>query len=316
MKKILVSMLAVATFAACSHDSEVVNIPQGDTPMEFGTGIAVTRVAADATTFEDEDLIKVVGFVAAAAPTAYTDALFAENFKYNLTETKFASDASPSAAYWQLLGKHHFYAYYPNTVAVPAADGTDVTLPAPAATGMASEVLWANVEDITFNGQDGFTKPALTFARKLAKVRFRVQFDDGYSDATLKLNKISFTATKQGAATMNLFTGVVTPVTGNVTFAPAAGDEAIAAYAAAPAKDATDYNALAWAPMLYATTDAVSAMTVTINNQDIPVSGLTGFTVAEGQITYVLLTVKRTGIEFTATINAWTEGAGGSGDVQ
>lgn len=316
-------------------------------------------IAESATKFAISDAIEVVGYKGATgAPTAYGTPFMEETFLYGLdeetgakelfmldkTSTSYTDDiAGEGANEWPVAYKwvdtnndYYFYAYYPKADGSIAHDGTGrrskeiVNLPVPEATseGLTDEVLWATTGKVTY--AEGMSTPSLTFQRKLSKVRFRVQFNavnlpDGIKESDYTLENISFVATKQVAAlelltgTMRITDAEVAPTTYTLA---TAGTEEIQAFNQVPVKNAADYNALEFAPLLYGGSNVVlSDLHVTISGNPIRVTlkDQTKFRVEEGKITYVLLTMEPTPagpvIEFKASIEEWGTLDGGEGTI-
>lgn len=338
MKKILMSVLAISVLAACNNNDDAANpAPEAAGMVGFNTAISGSAqsraIVESATAFTTGDKVAVVGYKElSAAPASETAFMADEPFVaaaggklvLDPTSTTYTGNSNkwPTDYYWNTgYNDYYFYAYYPTTLSRTDATITLPTVPA-TSEGIADEVLWSKLEGFTYSSTPSGN--TMTFKRKLAKVRFRVQFAATIPSETVttdyKVENISFKALNQ-AATMDLFSGDLTLAANEVTYTLATeADYQVDDNKTTPVKDATDYAAAAFAPLIYAGTGVeLSDLKVKVSGVefDVTLSTPAQFAVEEGKITYVVLSLTPGGlIEFTdCTIEAWGEVDGGDGSI-
>lgn len=331
MKKLMISMLAMAAMVSCTNEIENPDQPQVNqnepTPIEFGSSILAvqTKAAKTGTAFSDNEIIGIIGFKGDAAPNADYSSPFMDNISFTYATNKFAT--TNASAVWERNATHHFYAYYPlatttETNGYKYTAGTASVAPTVSVTvqtgeeGVKQDLLWSNLTSKKFTGAStefSADKMKLQFAHKLARIAFKVvKKDENVPESALKA--VSFKVDYKDAS-LNLITGELTKGS-QITDANKISLSKTLTTAETITVDGSG-NATCgdFSPIIIPGT-AISDLTLTINEQTLTVSDLSTLTFKEGDITTVTITVNSKGVEFSAAITDWTSTGAGTGTVE
>ncbi|MBQ4278605.1 MAG: fimbrillin family protein [Rikenellaceae bacterium] len=309
MQKLLLGLRAAAALAGCSKNEEGAGDPDAKSPIVFGSGIEVKAIKTG-TQFADNDEIGIYAYKGSVPASAY-DGAFLRNAGFVFTSNAFGigtDDPNADNAYWDRGQTHNFYAYYPVATTVASATGYQlteatasaapaVTVKAKAGTGIEEDLLWARLEGQSYVAVTASGKPGLDFTHKLSRISFLVKLEAGapacsLSNVTLSLDK--------DQATLNLVSGVQAAGGAAVTLSK---DVATATAVTEAGITADDFSPIV------PTGASVTDLKLTINGEVITadVSSL-GMSLAEGMITTITVTVKKSGTVFTSKIGEWTNG--------
>lgn len=332
MKKLMISMLAMAAMVSCTNEIENPDQPQVNqnepTPIEFGSSILAvqTKAAKTGTAFSNDEHIGIIGFKGETAPSTDYSSPFMNNIDFTYATNKFT--ASDVSAVWERNATHHFYAYYPlatttETNGYKYTAGTASAAPTVSVTvqtgeeGVKQDLLWSNLTSKKFTGAStefSADKMKLQFAHKLARIAFKVvKKDANVPESALK--GISFKVDYKDAS-LNLISGELTKGSQITADADKISLSKTLTTTETISVDGAD-NATCgdFSPIIIPGT-AISNLELTINDQKLAVSDLSTLKFEGGDITTVTITVNSKGVEFSAAITDWTSVNNGTGTVE
>ena len=313
MKKLILSLAAVAALASCSQE-ESNNVPEGAldrTPITVNAGIetsVVSKAPVTGTSFKDgeSNLFRLVAYANATQtePTDFTTPYFSNNGKGDVNvNSEKGSDSQyqllpDPAQYYPTNGDYlYFYAFAPggegwtftpsatNPTATITIDGTQ-------------DIMWAKDESGIKKMQGTQTQPQLAFTHQLMQVTFKAKADESFigSDKVTKLTIKGIGRT----VTLN-------PITGDVTF----GNEDLIALDN-PTGIEIEKTAQAIAPEIMFQAKQKITLDITTANgntyQGVEVDFGTDQTDKKGYSYEVTLNFKQTMIVPTASITEWKTG--------
>lgn len=316
MKKLILSLAAVAALASCSQEegNNVPEIAQNGTPIAVSAGIetsVVTKAPVTGTAFKDGELnlFRLVAYDNAtqSKPTDFSTPYFKNSGKGDVNvNSKQGSDSKyqllpDPAQYYPADGNYlYFYAFAPGgegvwtftpnasasaTTAIITIDGTQ-------------DIMWARDETGIRKMQGTQTQPQLDFTHKLMQVTFKAQADESFtgSDKVTKLT-IKGIGTK---VTLN-------PITGTVTF----GSEDLDAYDNPTGVDIEKTAKDIVAGVMFRPSQTITLDITTANGntyQGVEVDFGTTESDKAGYSYEVILNFKQTMIVPTASITEWKTG--------
>lgn len=317
MKKLILSMAAVAALASCSNDESNV-APELDakgTPIAVTAGIETsvdTKAPVTGTAFADgaSDLFRLVAYKNATqtVPSDFSTAYFNNSGKGDVNvNSKQGTDLNyqllpDPAQYYPVEGEYlYFYAFAPG--------GEDVWTFTPNATAPTAkitingtqDIMWAKDETGIKKATSGVqSQPALNFAHKLMQVTFKAQADESFK-GTDNVTKLTINGVGT-SVTLNVKEGTITSY----------GNENLVAYTnTTGVAIETDPKVIVAGVMFKPTQN----FTITVETE----SGVKYENVAidlgdaqsdkAGYSYVVTLNFKQTMIVPTATITAWKTGA-------
>lgn len=225
MKKLILSMAAVAALASCSNDESNV-APELDakgTPIAVTAGIETsvdTKAPVTGTAFADgaSNLFRLVAYENAtqAVPSDFSTPYFKNNGKGDVNvNSKQGSDSKyqllpDPAQYYPVDGEYlYFYAFAPG--------GDDIWTFTPNATAPTAkitingsqDIMWAKDETGIAKAASGAqTQPALAFTHKLMQVTFKAQADASFTGSD-KVTKLTINGVGT-SVTLNVKNGTIT----------------------------------------------------------------------------------------------------------
>lgn len=320
MKKLMISMLAMAAMVSCTNEIENPDQPKVNendpVAITFGSsivGIQTKAVTESSTQFENDDKIKVYGYKGESSITGYLNSEFmkAVEFSYNTTTNFTATDQS---AVWERGATHHFFAVYPSTLTITEATSSaapSISITTTDNTGIADDIMYAQITGDNAIKYDGTAKTgALAFSHKLAKIKLVIKTTD--ANVKANLSKIVYTVANS-EATLDIVSGTIS----NATTAKAVSFTKDLT-SSTQELSTTDYTPEGFSPMILPT-NTVSSIVLTINGSDFKLESgnLTDVTISAGNVTTITLTVGATGVGFTSSITAWdtTTNANGTGSI-
>ena len=312
MKKLILSLAAVAALASCSQEegNKTPEIAQNGTPIAVSAGIetsVVTKAPVTGTTFTNgaSDLFRLVAYANATqnVPTNFGTPYFNNGNGDVNVNSKEGSDSQyqllpDPAQYYPSNGNYlYFYAF------APGGDGWTFTANATTPTATITidgtqDIMWAKNETGIQKMQGTQTQPQLDFTHKLMQVTFKAQADESFtgSDKVTKLT-IKGIGTK---VTLN-------PITGTVTF----GSEDLAAYDNPTGVDIEKTAKDIVAGVMFRPSQKITLDITTANGntyQGVEVDFGTTESDKAGYSYEVTLNFKQTMIVPTASITAWKTG--------
>ena len=316
MKKLILSMAAVAALASCSNDESNV-APELDakgTPIAVTAGIETsvdTKAPVTGTSFTNgaSDLFRLVAYenTTQAVPSDFSTPYFTNNGKGDVNvNSKQNGDQGyqllpDPAQYYPVDGGYlYFYAFAPGGENVWTFTPNATAPTAKITINGTQDIMWAKDETGIKKATSGVqSQPALNFAHKLMQVTFKAKADASFTGSD-KVTKLTINGVG-ASVTLNV-------VTGNVTF----GTENLVAYndaATGVAIESTAKNIVAG--VMFQPKDE---FTITVETE----SGVKYENVAidlgeteqdkAGYSYEVTLNFKQTMIVPTATITAWKTG--------
>lgn len=233
MKKLILSLAAVAALASCSQEegNKASEITQNGTPIAVNAGIetsVVTKVPVTGTAFKDGELnlFRLVAYDNAtqSKPTDFSTPYFNNSGKGDVNvNSKQGSDSKyqllpDPAQYYPVDGNYlYFYAFAPGGEGVwtftPNASAPTATITIDGS----QDIMWAMDETGIQKMQGTQSQPALNFIHKLMQVTFKAQADASFTGSD-KVTKLTIKGIGK-TVTLN-------PITGTVTF----GNEDLVAY--------------------------------------------------------------------------------------
>lgn len=232
MKKLILSLAAVAALASCSQEegNKASEIAQNGTPIAVSAGIetsVVTKAPITGTAFKDGELnlFRLVAYANAtqSAPSDFSTPYFNNSGKGDVNvNSKQGSDSKyqllpDPAQYYPSNGNYlYFYAF------APGGNGWTFTPNASAPTATITidgtqDIMWASDTKGIKKMQGTQDQPALNFTHKLMQVTFKAQADASFTGSD-KVTKLTIKGIGR-KVTLN-------PITGTVTF----GSEDLDAY--------------------------------------------------------------------------------------
>lgn len=313
MKKLILSLAAVAALASCSQEegNNVPGIAQNGTPIAVNAGIetsVVTKAPVTDTKFTDgaSDLFRLVAYAntTQSAPTDFTTPYFSNSGKGDVNvNSKQGSDSKyqllpDPAQYYPSNGNYlYFYAF------APGGNGWTFTPDASAPTATITidgtqDIMWASDTKGIKKMQGTQDQPALNFTHKLMQVTFKAQADASFTGSD-KVTKLTIKGIGK-TVTLN-------PITGDVTF----GSEDLVAYSDETGV-AIETDPVNIAPsVMFKPTQKIALDIVTANGntyQGVEVDFGTTEPNKAGYSYEVTLNFKQTMIVPTASITEWKTG--------
>ena len=313
MKKLILSLAAVAALASCSQEegNKASEIAQNGTPIAVSAGIetsVVTKAPITGTAFKDGELnlFRLVAYANAtqSAPSDFSTPYFNNSGKGDVNvNSKQGSDSKyqllpDPAQYYPSNGNYlYFYAF------APGGNGWTFTPNASAPTATITidgtqDIMWASDTKGIKKMQGTQDQPALNFTHKLMQVTFKAQADASFTGSD-KVTKLTIKGIGR-KVTLN-------PITGTVTF----GSEDLDAYSdetgvaiETSAKDIV--SGVMFQPSKKITLDITTANGNTY--QGVEVDFGTDQTDKKGYSYEVTLNFKQTMIVPTASITEWKTG--------
>lgn len=323
MKKLMLSMLAMAAMVSCTNEIESPDQPKVNqnepVPIEFGQSISLYTKAP---VTGDKLMNTTIGIW--AQKHSGTAAWATDNFMDNTSLTVDGSGdityttASEEAYYsFENDAKYNFYAYTPfadkNTNGLEVTQAGAGTAPnlkvtLDPAKGAQTDIMYA--DRATLDNKVKSSDPiALSFKHALAQVKFKIQKEATLTDA-MTISDIKITANT--TATMNIANGTFSDQATPGNFIALVGGNVTV-----PAKaDGSDGNAtdVGEAVMLFPEALGENAVSFTINTKEYTFKPTA--TLNAGTTTTITVTVTATGVSFTQSIVTWTDDNTGSGTIK
>lgn len=314
MKKLILSLAAVAALASCSQEegNKAPEIAQNGTPIAVSAGIetsVVTKAPVTDTKFTDgaSDLFRLVAYANAtqSAPTDFSTPYFNNSGKGDVNvNSKEGSDSQyqllpDPAQYYPSNGNYlYFYAFAPGGEGVwtftPDASAPTATITIDGT----QDIMWAKDETGIQKMQGTQSQPALNFTHKLMQVTFKAQADASFTGSD-KVTKLTIKGIGK-TVTLN-------PITGTVTF----GNEDLLAYDNATGVDIETSAKDIVAGVMFKPTQKITLDITTANGntyQGVEVDFGTTESDKAGYSYEVTLNFKQTMIVPTASITEWKTG--------
>lgn len=314
MKKLILSLAAVAALASCSQEegNKTPEIAQNGTPIAVSAGIetsVVTKVPVTGTAFKDGELnlFRLVAYANAtqSAPTDFSTPYFKNSGKGDVNvNSKQGSDSKyqllpDPAQYYPVDGNYlYFYAFAPGGEGVwtftPDASAPTATITIDGT----QDIMWAKDETGIQKMQGTQSQPALNFTHKLMQVTFKAQADASFTGSD-KVTKLTIKGIGK-TVTLN-------PITGTVTF----GNEDLVAYDNATGVDIETSAKDIAAGVMFQPSQKITLDITTANGntyQGVEVDFGTNELDKAGYSYNVTLNFKQTMIVPTASITEWQKG--------
>lgn len=313
MKKLILSLAAVAALASCSQEegNKAPEIAQNGTPIAVNAGIetsVVTKAPVTDSKFTDgaSDLFRLVAYDNAtqSKPTDFSTPYFNNSGKGDVNvNSKQGSDSKyqllpDPAQYYPSNGNYlYFYAF------APGGNGWTFTPDASAPTATitidgSQDIMWASDTKGIKKMQGTQDQPALNFTHKLMQVTFKAQADASFTGS----DKVTKLTIKEIGKTVTL-----NPITGDVTF----GNEDLVAYDNATGVDIETSAKDIVAGVMFKPTQKITLDIETANGntyQGVEVDFGTTESDKAGYSYEVTLNFKQTMIVPTASITPWKPG--------
>jgi hypothetical protein len=324
MKKLFISVCALAALAGCSTEKEEIrgvdtdNARTAIAPSANIENNVISRAAVDGTSFaEGNDVFRLSAFEAATEPTDNWTADGAqafENMQVNCAANGSLSLATPK--YYPPTGtnaqKLWFYAYAPSTNGT-YSNGNGTTKPSVTYTITGQEDIMAG-KVTNGNGIGGVAKgetqkhPAFGFSHLLKKITFKVKAGDTFdADASIQVTNITVKGVKT-SATLDVVAGTLTfSGEANQSLTLSGGNTMI-----------TTEGASVPGCLMFerGTSFTVSVTAGGVTYADATVT-LSGDKAGEAGVSHeVTLTFHRSGIVPTAVITDWVKGDDAGVDIQ
>lgn len=316
MKKLILSLAAVAALASCSQEegNKASEITQNGTPIAVNAGIetsVVTKAPVTDSKFTDgaSDLFRLVAYDNAtqSKPTDFSTPYFNNSGKGDVNvNSKQGSDSKyqllpDPAQYYPVDGNYlYFYAFAPGGEGVwtftPNASASATT--ATITIDGSQDIMWAMDETGIPKMQGTQSQPALNFAHKLMQVTFKAQADASFTGSD-KVTKLTIKGIGK-TVTLN-------PITGTVTF----GNEDLVAYDNATGVDIETSAKDIAAGVMFQPSQKITLDITTANGntyQGVEVDFGTNELDKAGYSYNVTLNFKQTMIVPTASITEWQKG--------
>lgn len=287
MKKIILSLLALATMVSCSKTNEITN--DGPKEILFGSSVSFTKAAVDNTTAIDVQIVRGTdgapgNFTTLGTP--FTGAKAAGG-AITVTEKQYFSAGQKAA---------NFIAYYPagakvdNVISYTIDGDMDIITAAP-----------INITYAAGTGQ-------FTFKHMLAQVKFVIKSasdDEQAIFGNLTAATISGPSALEMTATNGVFAIAANTIPANIDFNFLTADKTLSTVGA------NGENTFMILPT------ALTAIKLTFANKTEDTYTITGLVLEAGKTTTITATVTVKGVAFSSTITPWEVGGkDGTVDVE
>lgn len=304
MKKIILSLLAIAAMTSCTKSSEEEIDPNAPVEIKLQASIDNTPIiigrsagAVDGLTKEITDVALV--YLEGTTPT-WTTVTEDKVLTTSIAQTS-GTITLPSKLYFPADGSNaNFIGYHPKTNCT-LATGT-ITF-----TGLngQQDIMYAPASSGNKTTEDGCIKP--TFSHKLSQLKFQFEKDASYA-ATATIKELKINGTKLPVS-MNLSDGVVT-YEGTSSPITVFTDKT---YSIAEAGNGTPVTDII---MVEAGASITADITITIDSKDINVTNVPiTLTSVAGKAHLITLTFKQKEVSGQAEVAEWANGDAGSGDI-
>lgn len=321
MKKMLISMLAMAAMVSCNSESDVIDEVNSDvkTPIELQSsiyGVETKALTNTSVSFDEGDNIALTLYKGTTAPTSITPGGLPSNSSVSFTvrsNNSLAETANEKTMFWERNTKHYFYAYYPivasdvnyTSTSATTTDVEKLTIKVPTS-GNTTDLLMAKIETgLVFSGTKIETDNNLLFTHKLSKIKFIIKKDASYKGAG-ELKAISAVLNKD-EATCNIIDQTITLAT----------DKDITIANDNPGVTATlDGVACSWEPIVLPGSN-IKKISLTIDDETNPIELKISknATLVSGNITTITITLKGAGVtDLTNGITPWGNNTDNNGE--
>lgn len=197
MKRVIISMLALAAMTSCQKADEQDSFVNPAEPQEILLTAGVTRVeAATKAAIADEFFPAgtTLGLYAITEGTSGytwgTDLAYNNNGKVSVDADKniniATTESTPIKIYYPTDNKHvKFFAYYPTEGATVTPPSANISAKVQYTITGKEDIMFAQAESGTLSTYDKSQKVALKFDHLLAKINFTVKAGDNFSGGSL-----------------------------------------------------------------------------------------------------------------------------------
>ena len=317
MKKLMISMLAMAAMVSCTNEIENPDQPQVNqnepTPIEFGSSIlGVQTKAAPGETAEAFDVGEIMGITMYLGEVP-TGASLGTPSKDNVSFTVGSDNTLSEKAtenktmFWKRGSKHQFYAYYPRIAddtnanykrtAASGSNAEKITVTVPT-TGETTDLLMGKLE-LTSEYEGTAPSPAnIGFKHMLSKIKFVFKKDASYTGEA-KLTNISVSLDK-GSKVFDMVAQ-----TGDATSASPVTITKASTYTIIENADGDIYTD--WSPIVIPEA-SITNLSLTIDGQTLSTTSFGSLSFKESKMTTLTITLTSSNIELTSSITAWADG--------
>lgn len=314
MKKLMISMLAMAAMVSCTNEIENPDQPQVNqnepTPIEFGSSIlgVQTKAAPGETdvTFDADETVGVTMYLG-EIPTGTglgTPDKSNVSFTVGADGKALKETATNKTMFWKRGSKHQFYAYYPIVASDPNYTRTEatgenaekitVTVPTD---GNTTDLLMGKLElNTAYAGTASSSE--IGFNHMLSKIKFVFKKDASYTGSA-SLSNISVTLDKNSKVfDMVSQQGVATETAVTI----------VKDLSASPYTISLDNTTVhSWVPIVIP--DAkVTNLSLKIDDQTLTTDAFGSLAFEAGKMTTLTITLTSSNIELTSKITAWSDG--------